>query len=119
LTGAFGWDKIRERKHEAGLKKQKKGFVHMLFKERRKHFRYPVNIRVEFIVEGYDYKGWIKNLSKGGVLIDTKELFTIGQAISMTYSSSSFGDENRVGTIVRVSEQGIGVKFRESGHGSV
>lgn len=27
----------------------------MSFKERRKHFRYPVDIRIEFIVEGYDY----------------------------------------------------------------
>ncbi len=86
----------------------------MSFKERRKHFRYPVDIRVEFIVEGYDYKAWIKNISQGGVLIETKELFTIGQAISMTYSSPNFGEENRVGTIIRVSEQGIGVKFRES-----
>ncbi len=86
----------------------------MSFKERRKHFRYPVNIRIEFIVEGYDYKGMVKNISQGGVLIETKELFTIGQAISMTYSSPNFGEENRVGTIIRVSEQGIGVKFRES-----
>lgn len=86
----------------------------MSFKERRKHFRYPVNIRIEFIVEGYDYKGWVKNISQGGVLIETKELFTIGQTISMTYSSPNCGEENRVGTIIRVSEQGIGVKFRES-----
>ncbi len=86
----------------------------MSFKERRKHFRYPVNIRIEFIVEGYDYKGCVENISQGGVLIETKELFTIGQAISMTYSSPNFGEENRVGTIIRVSEQGIGVKFRES-----
>jgi Tfp pilus assembly protein PilZ len=82
--------------------------------ERRKHFRYPVDIRVEFIVEGYDYKAWIKNISQGWILIETKELFAIGQAISMTYSSPNFGEENRVGTIIRMSEQGIGVKFRES-----
>jgi len=85
----------------------------MLFKERRKHFRYPVNIRIEYIVEGYDYKGCVKNISQGGILIETKELFTIRQTISMTYSSPNFGEENRVGTIIRVSEQGIGVKFRE------
>ncbi len=85
----------------------------MSVKERRKHFRYPVDIRVEVIVEGYDHKALIKNISQGGVLIETKELFTIGQAISMTYSSPNFGEENRVGTIIRVSEQGIGVKFRE------
>ncbi len=35
-------------------------------------------------------------------------------AISMIYSSANFGEENRVDTIIRMSGQGIKVKFRES-----
>ena len=96
----------------------------MTTKKNREHARRPVDIPVDFIVRGRFYRGQIKNMSKGGwikigninernVFVETEMSFSIGQNISMTYWSPSFGKENRIGTIVRVEPHGIGVKFRK------
>jgi hypothetical protein len=101
-------------------------------KERREFARSPVNIPAEFIVQGRLYQGqikninkggWIKithgvlrrrrNVNKGGVFVKTELSFSIGQNISMTYRSSSFGEENRIGKIVWIGPQGIGVEFKK------
>jgi len=80
----------------------------MTTKEKREHVRSPVDIPVEFIVQGRFYDGMIKNISKGGVFTETKGTFSVGQDISFY-----FGKENIIGTIIRVEPQGIGVKFRK------
>ncbi len=97
----------------------------MTAKERREFVRNPVDIPVEFIVRGRLYQGQIKNMnkggwiairdaSKGGVFVETEMAFSIGQNMSMTYLSPSFlGEENRIGEIVWISPQGIGVKFKK------
>ncbi len=90
--------------------------------EKREHGRRPVDIPVDFIVQGRFYQGqiknmgkegWVKNIKSGGVFIETEMSFSIGQVISMTYSSPHFGEKNRIGTIIRVEPQGIGVIFRK------
>jgi Tfp pilus assembly protein PilZ len=85
----------------------------MTTKENREHSRRPVDIPVEFIVRGRLY--WIKigNINEGGVFVETEMSFSIGQNISMTYRPSSFGEENRIGKIVWIGPQGIGVKFEK------
>ncbi|HDZ13428.1 hypothetical protein LCGC14_2880220 [marine sediment metagenome] len=96
----------------------------MTTKEKREFVRGLIDILAEFIVQGRLYQGQIKNINKGritireiiegGVFIETEMSFSIGQNISMTYQSPSFfGEENRIGKIVWISPQGIGVKFRE------
>ncbi len=99
----------------------RKGY--MTTKERREFVRSPVDIRAEFIVQGRLYQGQIKSINKGGwiirdvnkggVFVETGMSFSIGQNVSMTYQSPSFGKENRVGKIVWIGPQGIGVKFRK------
>jgi hypothetical protein len=37
--------------------------------ERRKHARYSVFIKTHFMIRGYWYKGYIKNISEGGAYI--------------------------------------------------
>jgi hypothetical protein len=92
-------------------------------KEKREHVRRSVDIPVEFIVQERLYQGRIKNINKegwirignvnkGGVFVETEISFSIEQNISMSYQSPSFGKENRIGKIVRISPQGIGVKFQ-------
>ncbi len=96
----------------------------MTTKDKREQPGHLVDIPVDFIVRGRVYQGQIKNINKeglikignineGGVFVETEMSFSIGQNISMTYWSPSFGKENRIGTIVRVEPHGIGVKFRK------
>ena len=89
-------------------------------KEKREHARRIVDIPIQFIVQSRLYQGqiknmgnegWVKNVKKGGVFIETEMSFSVGQVISMTYSSPHFEEKNRIGTILRVEPQGIGVKF--------
>ncbi|KKL96201.1 hypothetical protein LCGC14_1846870 [marine sediment metagenome] len=100
----------------------KRGQLH-IDKEKREHVRRSVDIPVEFIVQERLYQGRIKNINKegwirignvnkGGVFVETEISFSIEQNISMTYQSPSFGKENRIGKIVGISPQGIGVKFQ-------
>ena len=97
----------------------------MTTKEKREHARRIVDIPIQFIVQSRLYQGqiknmgnegWVKNVKKGGVFIETEMSFSVGQVISMTYSSPHFKEKNRIGTITRVESQGIGVKFRHWEH---
>ncbi len=102
----------------------------MTTKEKREHVRRIVDIPIQFIVRGELCKGQIKNISKegwikithgvlrrcrnankGGIFIETGGSFSTGQNISITYHSLNLGKENRIGKIIWVSPQGIGVKF--------
>ncbi len=104
----------------------------MTTKEKREHVRRPVGIPVDFIVRGKLCKGQIKNISKegwikithgvlrrcrnankGGIFIETGGSFSTGQNVSITYQSLNLGKENRIGKIIWVSPQGIGVKFEK------
>jgi len=96
----------------------------MTTKDKREQPGHLVDIPVDFIVQGRVYQGKIKdinkegsikigNVNKGGVFVETEMSFSIGQSISMTYRSPSFGKENRIGKIVWTSPHGIGVKFRK------
>ncbi len=92
----------------------------MTTKDKRKHVRRPVDIPVEFTVKGPIYQGrikninkegWIKNINNGGVFVETEMSFSVGQVISMTFLSPHFEEKNKIGTIIRVEPQGLGVKF--------
>ncbi len=96
----------------------------MTTKEKREYDRTSTDMLVEFVVQGRLYQGrikninkegWIKirNISKGGVFVETEMSFSIGQNVSMTYQSPSYGNEHRVGKIVWIGPHGIGVKFRK------
>ena len=95
----------------------------MTTKEKREYVRRPVDVPVDFIVQGRLYQGQIKNINKedwirignvnkGGIFVETEISFSIGQNISMTYESPSYGKEKRTGKIIRVEPQGIGIKFQ-------
>jgi Tfp pilus assembly protein PilZ len=83
----------------------------MTTKDKREYVRRPVDIPVDFIVQGRLYQGWIRNISEDGFLIETEGTFSVGQNISMIYSFHLFGQENRAGRIIWVGSQVIGVKF--------
>ncbi len=80
----------------------------MTTKKRRKFIRGLIDIPVEFSVQGRFYDGLIKNISKGGVFIETSGMFSVGQEISLY-----FGKENITSTVIWVDPKGFGVKFRK------
>ena len=65
-----------------------------------------------FTVGSKDYKGVVLDLSRSGLFIETDELFSIGQEISINLKRSQDAKIIKVrGRIARVESNGIGVQF--------
>ena len=65
-----------------------------------------------FTVDGKDYKGAVLDLSRSGLFIETDELFSIGQEISINWKRSQDAKIIKVrGWIARAGSDGIGVQF--------
>ena len=89
----------------------------MTAKNEREYVRHLTSMNVEFSVEeGRVYLGLIEDKSDNGVFIETGGRFYEGQDISMTIESPKFEGEKRTGKIVRITPNGIGVKFNYPGY---
>ncbi len=67
---------------------------------------------VAFSLKGRSYKGVSDDISAGGMFIKTDDSFKVGQVITVTIPFSDKKEYVRVpAEIVRVREDGIGVKF--------
>ena len=80
---------------------------------RRKQPRKPSFVPVDYTVGDRAFKDFIKNISAGGVFIETRTPFSVGQEISMTFSSAKLDEPIKIrGTIFWANNMlGIGVKF--------
>jgi len=59
------------------------------------------------------YKDYIKDISAGGVFIETRMPFSVGQEVSLAFPLPNYQKYIKIiGEIVRISPHGIGVKFR-------
>jgi len=86
-----------------------------LSKGKREHGRKSFLETVDYTTASGTYRDFIKDISDEGVFIETRKPFSVGEEISMTFLLS--GHEKRLkiqGEIVRIEEQGIGVKFKTS-----
>jgi len=84
-----------------------------LLKWRREREREPFFMVVNYSVEGRFYKSHIRNISAGGVFIETRMPFTAGQEVSLTFPLPDYQKHIKIiGKIVRLTQQGIGVKFK-------
>ena len=83
----------------------------------REHQRTPYRRVVYFTSRNSKHKGFIKNISRGGAFIITRENFTIGQMINLVFPATPLKKELKLkGWIVRIDQNGIGVRFdRRSG----
>ena len=76
---------------------------------------YPRRIYRKTLVLSYkskNYKGEFKNISRGGVFIKTDIRFTVGKQIRIVVPGSKIRkDYNLKGWIVRINNEGFGVKF--------
>ena len=67
---------------------------------------------ISFSVQDRSYKAISKDISNGGLFIQTNEVFTLGQTVMLNIPFSDGSREIKVpAEIVRVSNQGIGVRF--------
>lgn len=83
----------------------------------REHQRKPYRKVVFFTSRNIKYKGFIKNISRGGAFIITKKKFVLGQMIKLVLPGTKIRSEVRLkGWVIRVNQNGIGVRFdRRSG----
>jgi Tfp pilus assembly protein PilZ len=61
------------------------------------------------------FKGFIKDISTGGVFIETRGNLTVGKDITLTFSSPHQQEAVRIaGEVVRKNTLGVGVKFKKA-----
>ena len=79
----------------------------------RNHQRRPLVIPVEFQVRGGVHNGLVINKSKTGVFIKTGQKLSAGDDIEVIYPFSNFGNKKRMGIIIRLSDHGFAVEFKD------
>jgi uncharacterized protein (TIGR02266 family) len=93
---------------EIGLKEMEE----WLYEGKREHYRKPFFTVVDFTTRGHAFKDFIKNISPGGVFIETSIPFNVGQELSLTFALPNCQKHIKItGEVVRITPQGIGVKF--------
>lgn len=86
-----------------------------LFKRQRKHERKPFRTTLDYATGRGSYRDFIRDISVGGVYIETSTSFSVGEEISMTLLLPEHEKKIKIqGEIVRIEKQGIGVKFKTS-----
>ena len=82
--------------------------------QRRKHARQSWVASVDYATEDRAFKDFTKNISTGGIFIETRTPFSIGQQITLTFSPSNSKEPIKItGQIVWTGSLGIGVKFKK------
>jgi Tfp pilus assembly protein PilZ len=80
---------------------------------KRKHERKPFFMVVDYSAEDRLYKDYIQNISVGGVFIETRMPFRAGQEVSLCLPLPNYQKYIKItGEVLRISPQGIGVKFK-------
>lgn len=86
------------------------------FDEKRKDIRHRCQKLADVFVKGQRFAGCIKNESKGGVFVETRGSFLIGDDVFVVYESPIGIDLRRSGKIVKIDREGIGIKFKWPGY---
>jgi Tfp pilus assembly protein PilZ len=84
-----------------------------IFEGKRKHTRMLLLTVVDYAIQGQVYRDFIQNISAGGVFIETTVPISIGEELSLTFVLPTHGKPIKItGEVVRISPQGIGVRFK-------
>ena len=60
------------------------------------------------------FEDFVRNISAGGLFIETNLITELGQKLTMTFSHPDSGDPIKVsGKVIRVDSKGVGVKFNK------
>jgi hypothetical protein len=89
-----------------------RGFRRLSNKEARVYARVPCSEETHFAANRELFQGTIKNVSEGGIYVQTRERFDVGQEVVV---AGPFGenkqDVKRCGRVVWYDERGIAVEF--------
>ena len=78
----------------------------------RKHKRRNTHLTVYYATHDRAYRDVIQNISPTGVFIETAEPFNVGREILLNFTPTRHAEPVKVrGQVVRITEEGIGVKF--------
>ena len=92
---------------------EKNVFARMKMDGDRKALRINCLISVDYSDSDRFFKDYIQDISPGGVFIKTREPFSIGEEIMLSLALSDDENAFRIpAEVVRISEEGIGVKFK-------
>jgi hypothetical protein len=82
-------------------------------REARQDRRHPFFMVVDYASSGRTYKDFIRNISAGGLFMESRVILPVGQEIAMSFSLPvSRGQIKLPGEIVRRVPEGMGVKFK-------
>ena len=88
-----------------------------LFDGKREYDRKRYFSVVDYNTQEAVHTGFIENISPNGVFIGTSSSFSVGEEISMAFPLPISQEHVRIqGEVVRVSADGIGVRFKAVGH---
>jgi len=80
--------------------------------EKRKHLRMPCTSPVDYVIQDRVYRNLSRDISVGGLFVETWESFSVGQMIALTIPLIDNQESVKFeGKVVRTDPQGIGVKF--------
>jgi Tfp pilus assembly protein PilZ len=78
----------------------------------RKHPRRSYHKTVLFISQNQAYQGLANNISNGGIFIETKDKFSVGQIIRLVIPGTKIDKGVMLkGEVIHVKPKGVGVKF--------
>jgi Tfp pilus assembly protein PilZ len=81
-------------------------------KEKRSNQRLPFSRPISYATRGIAYEDFLQDISAGGVFIETRAMFTVGQTLTLTFPMPGHQHFITVtGEVVRATGQGIGVRF--------
>jgi hypothetical protein len=86
------------------------------FDEKRKDIRYNCQKLADVFIGAHRIPGCIKNESKGGLFVETRGSFIMGDEVVVVYGSPQGMDMKRSGKIVKIIPGGIGIKFNWPGY---
>lgn len=84
-------------------------------KEKRTSRRLPSSNPISYATRGIAYEDFLQDISAGGVFIETRAMFSVGQSLTLTFPMPGHQHFITVtGEVVRATGQGIGVKFDQA-----
>jgi Tfp pilus assembly protein PilZ len=79
---------------------------------RRNHYRKSLRLPVRYVSRGRTYSGYTRNISLGGLFLPTRFHFSLGQGLILAFLHQGHHSYLKVaGEVVRISPEGIGVRF--------
>jgi len=86
---------------------------------RRRYDRKSFFMVIDYALKDRAYRDFIQDISEGGIFVETRNKFPVGQLISMTFPIPGHSGQVKIkGLIVRNTSNGIGVTFYPPSRGT-